>query len=332
MQRVCCGRRAWPIVLVVLLMSSGLLISGAGPAKRTRPFLIGVLSESWGPTPEVVGMRDGLLALGYREQEDFVIGVRFTQGDLAVLPAAAREFVQHGVDLLFASNEPPVKAAQLATSQIPIVFAGQVDPLRAGLIQSFARPGGNITGVANLPLELAPKRLQIFQEILPGLKRVLYVYDASDAQGVAEAQAYRASARHLQIELVEKPVQTQEEAQTTLTQVQKSEGDGILKPNSLSLNIPGFVLEATVQRGIPTMFDGAFWTEQGGLASYGPDFYEAGRQAARLVDKVLKGVKPGEIPVEMNHKIELVINLKTAEALGLTVAPAALMWADRLIR
>jgi putative ABC transport system substrate-binding protein len=277
-------------------------------------------------------MRDGLLALGYREHEDFVIGVRFTQGDLAVLPAAARELVQQGVDLLFASNESPVKAAQMATSQIPIVFAGQVDPVRAGLIQSFARPGGNITGVANLPLELAPKRLQIFQEILPGLKRVLYVYDASDAQGVAEAQAYRNAARHLRIELVEKPVQTQEEAQTTLTQVQKSEGDGILKPHSLSLNLPGFVLEATVQRRFPSMFDGAFWTEQGGLASYGPDFYEAGRQAARLVDKVLKGEKPGGIPVETNHKIELVINLKTAEALGLTVAPAALLRADRLIR
>jgi putative ABC transport system substrate-binding protein len=236
------------------------------------------------------------------------------------------------VDLLFASNEPPVKAAQMATSQIPIVFAGQVDPVRAGLIQSFARPGGNITGVANLPLELAPKRLQIFQEILPGLKRVLYVYDASDAQGVAEAQAYRAAARHLWIELVEKPVQTQEEAQTTLTQVRKSEVDGILKPHSLSLNLPGFVLEATVQRQFPSMFDGAFWTEQGGLASYGPDFYEAGRQAARLVDKVLKGEKPGGIPVETNHKIELVINLKTAEALELTVAPAALLQADRLIR
>src|SRR5262244_3710148 len=121
MHRVCCGRSTWPIALVVLLVSSGLLLSGAGPARRTRPFLIGVLSESWGPTPEVVGMRDGLLALGYREPEDFVIGVRFTQGDLAALPTAARELVQHGVDLLFVSNESPVKAAQMATSQLPIV-------------------------------------------------------------------------------------------------------------------------------------------------------------------------------------------------------------------
>ena len=108
--------------------------------------------------------------------------------------------------------------------------------------------------------------------------------------------------------------------------------DGILKPQGLSLNIPGFILEATAQRAIPTMFDAAFWVEQGGLASYGPDFYESGRQAARLVDKILKRADPAEIPVEVNPKIEFAINLKVAKALGLTIAPQVLYQADRLIR
>ena len=127
-------------------------------------------------------------------------------------------------------------------------------------------------------------------------------------------------------------MQTQEEAQGILAQVHQGEVDGILKPRSLSLNIPGFILEATAQHGLPAMFDAAFWVEQGGLASYGQDFYETGRQAARLVDKILKGTKPAEIPVEVNSKIEFVINLKTANALGLTIAPEVLSQANRLIR
>jgi ABC-type uncharacterized transport system substrate-binding protein len=236
------------------------------------------------------------------------------------------------VDLIFVTEANPAKAAQTATTRIPIVFAGVGDPLGLGLIQSFARPGGNVTGVSNLDLELGPKRLEAFREILPGLKRVLYPYDSSDAYAVAAAKGYRDAARRLGIVLVEQAIQTQGEAQATLAQVQKGEVDGILKPQGLSLNIPGFILEATAQRAIPTMFDAAFWVEQGGLASYGPDFYESGRQAARLVDKILKGADPAEIPVEVNPKIEFAINLKVAKALGLTIAPQVLYQADRLIR
>jgi putative tryptophan/tyrosine transport system substrate-binding protein len=332
--RVRLSRCSWQryVALLVLLVTSGLLIGLVDAGERARPFQIGALTDSWGPTPQVVGLRDGLLELGYRENEQFVIGVRFTRGDLAALPAAGRELVEHGVDLIFTSDENPTKAAQMATSRIPIVFAGGVDPLGAGLIHSFARPGGNITGVTDLTLELGPRRLQAFQELIPGLKRLLYVYNATDAAAVAEARGYRDTARRLGIELVERAVQTQEEAQTTLAQIQKSGVVGILKPRSPSLNIPGFILEATVQRAIPAMFDGAFWVEQGGLASYGPDFYESGRQAARLVDKILKGGDPVEIPVEVNPKIEFAINLKVANALGLTIAPQMLYQADRLIR
>lgn len=320
------------VVTLALGLVMALLAIDAYAAERTRPFQIGVLTDSWGPSPEVVGLRDGLLALGYREPEQFVIGVRFTQGDITALPAAARELVQLGADLIFTVNANPPKAAQMATSRIPIVFAGEVDPLGAGLIQSFARPGGNITGVTNLSLELGPKRLQVFQELMPGLKRVLFLYDAADPHAVKEARGYRDAAHRLGIELVERVVRTEEEAQTTLGQVRKGEVDGILKPGNPSLNIPGFILESVAQRGLPGMFDAAFWVEQGGLASYGPDFYETGRQAARLVDKILKGANPGEIPVEVNSKIEFVINLKTAQALGLTIAPEMLYQANRLIR
>lgn len=319
-------------VLMLLFMIGGLLPAVSGAGERTKPFLIGALTDSWGPTPGVVGLRDGLQGLGYREHEEFVIGVRFTQGDLSALPAAARELVQHGVDLIFASEDFSAKAAQVATKRIPIVFAGVGDPLGVGLIQSFARPGGNITGVTDLALELGPKRLEIFKEIVPGLKRVLFPYAASDGYSVKEAKIYRDTAHRLGIELVEKPIGTEEEAQAIIARLQKGDVDGILKPRFLALNIPALILEATVQRGIPAMFEGAFWVEQGALVSYGADFYTSGRQAARLVDKILKGANPGEIPVEVNPKIELAINLQVAKALGLTIAPEVLYGADRLVR
>ncbi len=320
-------RQAFLIVLV--LVSGRLLTSSAGAEERTQPIKIGVLTASWGPTPEVVGLRDGLLELGYRENEQFVLGVRFTQGDLAALPAAARDLVQYGVDIIVADNGQSVQAAQMATSQIPIVFIGESDPVGQGLIQSFARPGGHITGVTGMHLELSPKRLEVFREIVPSLKRVLYLYDAA---AMAQASAYREAARRLRIELVEKPVRTEEEVQATLAQVSKGEVDGILVRSATFLNIPGFVLETVSRQVIPTMWDVSVLVERGGLASYGPDLHEMGRQAARLVDKILKGVKPAEIPVEVSPKIEFVINLKVAKALGLTIAPEVLYRADRIIR
>jgi putative ABC transport system substrate-binding protein len=328
-----CGRQwQWYVALIVLLLSWRLFPDDAGAAERPRPFQIGALTEAWGPTPPVMGLRDGLRELGYREDEQFVIGVRFTQGDLAALSTAARELVQHGVNLIFISQPSAAKAAQMATTRIPIVFAGVGDPLGLGLIQSFARPGGNVTGVTNLDLDLSPKRLEIFRQLIPSLKRVLYPYDVADTYAVAQARVYRDAARRLGIELVEQSVQTEEEAQASLAQVRKGDVEGILKPYHISLNIPGFILSATSQQGIPSMFDGAFWVEQGGLASYGPNHYETGRQAARLVEKILKGVDPAEIPVEVNPKIEFAINLQVAKALGITIAPEVLYQADRLIR
>lgn len=318
-----------PFMLVVLQL---LLICGLGAAERNKPIHIGVLTDSWGPTPGVLGLRDGLKEMGYRENEDFVIGVRFTQGNIAVLPQAARELVKQGIDILFTNNPAPAKAAQMATSRIPIVFYGAGDPIGLGLIKSFARPGGNITGVTDLDLELDSKRLEIFKEMIPGLTRVLFPYDKVDAFAVAQAKIFRDSARRLKITLIEKAVLSQKEAQTTFDDLKRDEIHGIVVPRSLSFNIPGLALEAMSRQRIPTMFFGPWYVEQGGLASYGPDFYKSGRQAARLVDKILKGTDPREIPVEVNNNIEFVVNLKVATALGIKIVPEALYRATRVIR
>jgi putative tryptophan/tyrosine transport system substrate-binding protein len=317
--------------IAVLVLISGGVLSDAG--EYGRPILIGALNASWGPTPQVVGLREGLMALGYRENEQFVIGVRFTQGDLTALPETAWKLVQDRVDIIFTDHDDAAKAAQQAATHIPIVFASVADPVGIGLIHSFARPGGNTTGVADLHLELGPKRLEIFRELIPGLQRVLFPYHATDAYAVSEARELRTAARRLGMVWVEQAVRTQEEAQATIAAVQPGEVDGILAPRCCALNIPGFVLEATTQRAIPTMFETAvFWVERGALASYGPDLYNSGRMAARLVDKIIKGANPAEIPVEVNSKLEFVINLKVAKALGLTLPPDVLYRADRLIR
>ncbi len=185
-------------ILIALLFVGRLPNDIALGADGSRPIRIGVLTSSWGPPPSVVGLRDGLVELGYREEKDFVIGVRFTQGDLAALPVAARELVQHGVDLIFTAPEiNAAKAAQSATTQIPIVFGSVGDPVQAGLVETFARPGGNTTGVTDLGLALGAKRLEVFRELIPTMQRVLFPYDASDAAAVAEAAVYRDAARRL---------------------------------------------------------------------------------------------------------------------------------------
>ncbi|MGE5219162.1 MAG: ABC transporter substrate-binding protein [Chloroflexota bacterium] len=319
-------------LLPSILIVQALLVFGAQAAGRTKPVHIGVLTDSWGPTPGVVGLRDGLKELGYRENEDFVIGVRFTQGDIAALPRAARDLIKQGSDILFTNNPAPAKAAQNATNRIPIVFYGAGDPLGLGLIKSFAHPGGNVTGVTDLDLELDSKRLEIFKEMIPGLTRVLFPYDKGDAFSVAQSKIFRSSARHLKITVIEKALVTQTEAQAIFAGITKSEVHGIVVPRSLSFNIPGLAVEATSQQRIPTMFFGPWYVEQGGLASYGPDFYQSGRQAARLVDKIVKGTDPREIPVEVNNNIEFVVNLKVATALGIKIAPEALYKATRVIR
>lgn len=321
-------------MFVVLLAYSGLLLQGVHAAERARPLRIGVLTASWGPTPQVIGLRDGLLELGYRDHEHFFLGIRFTQGDTAVLADAARKLVQDRAELLFVDADDSAKAAQMATTRVPIVFAGVADPIGTGLVQSFAYPGGNMTGVADLGLELSPKRLEIFRDVIPDLRRVLYLYHATDIYSMAAIKLYRDAASSLGIVLVEQAVRSEEEAQAKLAQSHKGDVDGILAPLSLAFNLPGAILKAATQRAIPTMFSihGRFLVEHGGLASYGADAYASGRQAARLVDKINKGTAPAAIPIEVNSRIELVINLKVAKALGYTIAPQVLYQADRLVR
>jgi putative ABC transport system substrate-binding protein len=320
-------------ILVLFLIGMGLSTSDRCDAKSARPILIGALSESWGPTSGIVGLRDGLVKLGYRENKDFVLGVRFTEGDNTALPGAARELIEAGAELLFADSNSTAKAVQQVTTQIPIVFVAVENPVGSGLVKSYAQPSGNITGVATLDTELGPKRLQIFHDLIPTLKRVLFLYDATDIDSEQAATLYQSAAQRLGIEFITEVVNTREEARTILVQVKEHKIDGILAPRCCDLNIPGLILDASKQQQIPTMYTTkAFWIEAGAFASFGSDFYASGVQAARLVDKILKGVQPAKIPVEVNSTIEFTINLKRAKALGLVISPITLARADHVMQ
>ena len=324
-------RRVGRLALATLLVWSGLLVCGTGVAQHARPILIGALNASWGPTPQVVGLRDGLREFGYRENEDFVIGVRFTQGDITALSGAARKLVKDGVDIILVDHDDAAKAARQATERIPIVSTALGAPVEQGLIQSFAHPGGNLTGIADLHLELGPKRLEVFCAMIPAVKRILFLYSATDTYAVAEAKSLHDAARHLGIVLVAQAVHTEEEAQATLATIRRRKIDGILAPRCCALNLPGLILKASSQVQLPTMFGDSFWVERGALASYGPDLYASGRMAARLVEKIIKGTNPAEIPVEVNPNVEFVINLKMVRALGPTLAPDVVSRATRIV-
>ncbi|HJS56966.1 MAG TPA: ABC transporter substrate-binding protein [Vicinamibacteria bacterium] len=320
-----------PLRALVVALACAWLTAAPAEGQRASLVRIRALTEAWGPTTLLVGLRDGLQELGYREDRDFSIGVRFTQGDPTELPAAARDLVKLGVDLIVAADTSnAIKAAQAATDRIPIVFVGGSDPVESGVIKTFARPGGNVTGVADIDVELVPKRMELFREIVPALKRVLLPYDAQNPLAATLLRAHRDAARRLGLVLVERPFRSQEEPQGALAGVRKGEADGILSPRLHSLNIPGFILELGA-KATPTMFHSSFYVERGGLASYGADRHEMGRQAARLVAKILKGAKPADLPVEQPNTFELVVNLRTAKALGLTVPESALLQAGRII-
>lgn len=325
------ARRLPTAVALIGLIATAAWLPQPAQAQAKRPVRIGALTLSWGPPPGVVGLRSGLIELGYREPEDFVIGVRFTQGDVSALSAAARDLVDQKVDILVVGAGAEARVAQEVTSRVPIILIGGGDPVAQGLAKSYARPGSNLTGVVNQDGELAPKRLEIFRGIVPGLKRVLFVHDPADSYAVLELAGYRDGARRLGLTLVERPVGTREEARAVLAGLRRREVDGMLAPWGMSLNIPGLVLEGAARLSIPAMFPEPFYVEQGGLASYSPDHQVSGRLAARLLDKIVRGTPPGNIPIEVDNRIHLALNLKVARAIGLRVPSEILQRVNLLV-
>jgi putative ABC transport system substrate-binding protein len=299
-------------------------------AQAQKVSKIGILTDAMVPWhTSTNGFRDGLKEFGYVEGKTIRFEARAAQGDLTQLPKLAAELLEQKPDLLFCVSD----ACSAEIRRIPIVFTQVSDPVRLGLVESIARPGGNITGIANLRAELSAKRLELFKETVPSLRRVLLTYDPRKTEEREALMSAKSEAGRLKLILVEHSITDPLEIEPALAKLMEGGQDGILIVQSgTNLNIPGRSLQVATSNKIPTMYPASFWSQVGGLASYGPDQYSQGRQAARLAHKILAGTHPRELPVELPDRIEFVINLKTAKAFGLQVPGSVLFRADRVIK
>ena len=294
---------------------------------------IGFLGQS---TPVIESRRlaaflKRLRELGWIEGRTVAIEYRWAEGRSERAAEIAAEFVRLNVDLIFAGGTEQVLAAKKATAVIPIVFPVAADPVSTGIVASLARPGGNVTGLSTLATDLAVKRLEILRDIFPGLGRLAVMANVGAPGAVLQMHEFNAAARSLGLEVVPLEIRRTEDIAPALESLKGRAdalyvaGDALVNLNQIRINT--FALVAR----LPTIYVQREFVEAGGLMSYGPNFLDLHRRAAEYVDKVLRGANPADLPVEQSTRFELVINLVTARALGLTVPPTLLARADEVI-
>src|SRR6185436_18069790 len=267
-----------------------------------RPFRIGVLNAAWAAShPTVEGLKAGLKELGLEDGRDVTFDIRSTAGKLDAMPAAAEALVRSGVDLIFTSQGAATQAAKEATKTVPIVFTLVGDPVAAGLVRAQARPDANVTGVSSLQTELVAKRLQFLKTLAPGVKRVWLIYFGADLSTTPMIGKALDAAPRIKVELLPRGVLDAAQLKQVLREVRR--GDAVLAPEGSSLDIPLAILEQSLTLRVPAVFASALWVGHGGLVSYGPDSYAQGIQAASLAAKILRGVKPQDLPVEGADRI-----------------------------
>ena len=318
------------VVLALGLLAAPLPAEAQQPTKIWR---IGLFHVGLDHVPSSLdGLREGLKALGYEEGKTIHLDWR-NLADEAAAHETAKAFVRDGVDLIVAFEDQTVRAAKAATAEIPVVFLQVHDPIAAGFVQSLSHPGGNMTGFTRFAGGLASKRLELFKQLVPELRRVLVLQAPDDPLTpplLAEARKVSAA---LKLHLVEHAVTGQADIERLFGAMQSGTVDGVfvVSPN-LQVKFSSLLIRLATKRGLPLPGHRRKWAERGALFSYASDIRAVGRDAATYVDKILKGAKPGDLPVERRMRFELVINLKTAKAFGLSIPPTVLFQADKVIR
>ena len=294
---------------------------------------IGVLYLGAPPNANLDAFIQGLRELRYVEGKNILIEYRFAEGKAERLPELARELVLLKVDAIFTMGTFAIFALKEATKTIPIVFFSTSDPIGTGVVASLAHPGGNITGITTQASDLWPKRLELLKEIFPKLSRVAMVWNKGNAGMALEAKATQDVAGPLGITLQDRGVKEPNELEVVFAVMTKDRPDGFLALMDPVLNsYQKRILDFIAKNRLPAIFENQAWVEAGGLISYGANYADAHRRAATLMDKILKGTKPADIPVEQPTKFELVINLKTAKQIGLTIPDSVLFRADKIIK
>jgi putative tryptophan/tyrosine transport system substrate-binding protein len=322
-------RKIFILALSATLMAVGSSAHGQ-PAKLYR---VGVILQG-GPFYTMVdGLRDGLKELGLVEGKHFALEIRDTRGDLKAVEEAARSLEREKVNLLYTIATSVTLAGKRATANIPIVFNAGTDPTVVGLVESFAKPGGRLTGVHFLTTDLTGKRLEILRDLLPKLHRVVTFYNPSNPSASESAKEGREAAGYLKVEFVERHVASIEELQSALRVFRAGEADAYVEAADAMVSSQAqLIIDMARAKKLPTMFQEQSLIPKGGLASYGVSYHEVGRLSAKYVQRILMGTRPQDLAVETVRKIDLVFNLRTAQAIGLAISPNMLARADKVIK
>src|SRR5215468_6825857 len=317
------------------ILFAGAVLAAAvkAEAQQAKVYRVGVIQPAAPFSAVVEGMRDGLKELGYEDGKQVRLEIRDTKGDLNAVKEAAKTFERDKVNLIYVVATSAAVAVKESTSDTPIVFAVAGDPTSNGLIQSFAKPGGRLTGVYYLTVDLTPKRLEVLKEILPKLRRVLAFYNPKNPISIEAAELGRQAAQQMKIQFVERPATSVDELNDGLQKLKVGEADAYLfVSDTMITSHAQIIIEAALAKKLPTMCQEQGLVAAGGLASYGQNFREVGRMSAKYVQKVLAGTRPQDLPVEAASKFEMAVNLKTAKQIGLTIPQSVIYQADKVIK
>jgi putative ABC transport system substrate-binding protein len=286
------------------------------------------------PWPPFEAFRQGLRELGYVEGKNLLIEHRYGEGRLDRMPDLVNELLQQKVDVFVATNNVAIRVAKKATKTIPILMVSSIDPVAAGYVDSLARPGANITGLAFLARELSAKRVELLKEILPRMSRIAILWNPEGPGPTVAFKEYQSAATAFKLNLQSLEVRgPNPDFEDTFQAAKKGRAEAlIIVENPLIHQHLKQILELATKTRLPSMNENNLDVEAGGLLSYGANYPDLYRHAATYVDKILKGAKPADLPVEQPTKFELVINLKTAKQIGLTIPPWLLMRADKVIK
>jgi putative ABC transport system substrate-binding protein len=325
---------AFALVTLATCLVSFSFASAADAQQPASPRRIGVLVVSYSPeSKEAQAFRQGLLDAGYAEGRDVAIEWRSANGDYDRLPELAADLVQRKVDLIVTETTLAAQAAKRATSTIPIVMAFVADPVGSGLVASLAHPGGNMTGLSMMLTDISAKGLQLLKEAIPRLTRIAVLWNPDMPYHPKVIEELKAVAPSLSIELSFVSVRTPEQFGPAFSAVSRAHAKALyVIPDAFFLTHRRTLLKLTSNAGLPSIYWVRDFPDQGGLMSYGPNYADLLRRSAGYVDKILKGAKPGDLPIEQPTKFELIVNLKTAKALGITIPESILLQADEVIR
>jgi ABC-type uncharacterized transport system substrate-binding protein len=326
-------RAAPPSILVAMMLLAVAVIADAQQPKKVPR--VGVLGQSsahvlW---TQLEAFRQGLRELGYVEGKTIAIEYRYAEGELDRLPGLADELVRMKVDVIVVSSTPAVLAARNATKEIPIVFHTIGDPVASGVVASLARPGGNVTGLTMGGAELYGKRLELLKETIPKLSRAVILWNPTSTVIKQDVDETQTAARTLKLQVQSLEIRNPEDIDPAFESAIRSKTGAILITQSPPITTyPRRIVDVAAKHRLPVMYPQGQWPDMGGLMSYGANIDDSYRYLASYVDKILKGSKPAVLPVERSKKLELVINLKTAKQIGLTIPPNVLARADKVIK